>query len=453
MEKFASYGFNKSHAAAYGYIAYVTAFLKANYPKEWMAALMTCDRDDITKVAKFIGEGLSMGIQILPPDVNEAGDSFLATESGIRFAMSGIKGVGQGVVEAIIAEREANGPFTTFYDFFTRIDTKRVGKKVIELMVLAGAFDFTGWTRDQMVASVEPMFDAAAREQKEQAKGMLSLFSLLDNEDEGQFKAPPQNVPKSEPTAALLKEKELLGFFLTGHPLDRFKSTLQRLSCVPLNRLKSLDSDSVVRAAFVIDSVGVRISQRSQKKFAILTISDGLERFELPIWPDLYDQCADLLQENRLGYAVLQIENRDGEFRLSCRWLNDLCQVNEAVIQDCDQAYDRAKLQVQRNSMMKARGDAPRKEKKAVNEKKTVQKPKVLGVTMDFSEGGLSQILEIKQILEANVGETKVCLGFKVGAQVNPVLHVDAALAANPTPECLQKLGALQGVSAELQDA
>ena len=179
MEKFAAYGFNKSHAAAYGYLSYVTAYLKANYPKEWMASLMTCDNSDLTKVAKFIGECQAMGIAMLPPDINEAGDTFIATPQGIRFAMTGIKGVGSGVVDAIMQERAKGGHFKSFYSFFKRIDTKKVGKKVIENLVDAGCFDFTGWTRDALRQSVDPMYDTASKEQSEASKGVMTLFALM----------------------------------------------------------------------------------------------------------------------------------------------------------------------------------------------------------------------------------------------------------------------------------
>ncbi len=129
MEKFAAYGFNKSHAAAYAYLSYATAFFKANYPKEWMSALMTCDRDDISKVAKFIRECQAMNIAILPPDVNEAKETFTATNQGIRFAVTAIKGVGKGVVEAMISERVENGLYQSLYDFIERLYPKKIGKK------------------------------------------------------------------------------------------------------------------------------------------------------------------------------------------------------------------------------------------------------------------------------------------------------------------------------------
>ena len=216
MEKFASYGFNKSHAAAYGFVSYVTAYLKANYPKEWMAALMTCDSDDLTKVAKFIRECQSMGIPMLPPDVNEAGVSFSATSKGIRFAMSGIKGVGTGVVEAIIEERRRGGPFKSLYQFCKRIDTKKVGKKVIEDLVDAGCFDFTGWSRDALRQSIDPMFETAMQEQKEAAAGVLSLFSLMGDTAEARFAKTPGSQKPPRQARGSVKRKRVDGLFPDG---------------------------------------------------------------------------------------------------------------------------------------------------------------------------------------------------------------------------------------------
>src|SRR5262249_55897438 len=150
---------------------------------------------------------------ILPPDINEANAIFVATEKGIRFAMAGVKGIGTGVVEAIIQERDKNGPFTSLYNFFKRIDIKRVGKKIVESLIDAGAFDFTGWLRDALKQSVEPMFDAVAKEQADQAKGFMSLFSLMGDSSENLFSTPPEIKRKSLKQENLFKEKALLGFF------------------------------------------------------------------------------------------------------------------------------------------------------------------------------------------------------------------------------------------------
>ncbi len=454
MEKFAAYGFNKSHAAAYGYVSYVTAYLKANYPGEWMAALMTCDRDDLSKVAKFIRECQSMNIPMLPPDVNEAGDAFQATKQGIRFAMTGIKGVGTGVVEAIIQERQKGGSFKDFYEFFKRIDTKKVGKKVIESLVEAGSFDFTGWSRDALVMSIDPIYESVSKEQKEQSLGILSLFSKMDDSMASKFSKAPDIKHKTPRQEVLRKEKALLGFFLTGHPMDEFKDILQRLSCVPLRRLDQLDHDAVFRSAFIVESLQVRISAKSQKKFAILTISDGIERQELPIWPDLYEEKSHLLQENQLLYAVLQVEKKEEDIRLSCRWLDDLTKANEEMIDTCDKAYDKAKHQIARfaqnkNAMAKQSADKTKNAKPAQPTKeKEVPIMKIVTIRLDADSARLSHVMKLKKLIQEHHGETPVQIQFHNHAKSLATLHVDSKWGVVLNDQFKQKVGELSCVLA-----
>jgi len=402
IEKFASYGFNKSHAAAYGFLTYVTAYLKAIYPKEWMAALMTCDRDDVTKVAKFIRECQAMGIKILPPDVNEAGKEFVATEKGIRFAMNGIKGVGEGVVETILDERRTRGPFSDFYSFFKRIDLSRVGKKAIECLVDAGSFDFTGWTRDAMKMSIEQMYDMASKEQKEAASGVLTFFSLMGADATKPFAQAPQVVKPTPKVDILKKEKELLGFFLTGHPMDAYRNVLQRLSCTPLCELENLEHNAAIRSAFIVETVQTRISQKNQKKFAILNISDGMETYELPIWADLYEEKSALLQENQLLYAVLQVDRREENLRLSCRWLEDLSKVNESIIEACDKAFDRVKMQTKRF--------IPQPKQTTMN--KQAPPPQKFEIKLDIRQTRHTHILKLKELLRAHPGASPAQMEF-----------------------------------------
>lgn len=443
MEKFASYGFNKSHAAAYGYLSYVTAYFKSNYPKEWMAALMTCDSDDLTKVAKFIREGQAMGIAILPPDVNEAGLAFSATPQGIRFAMSGIKGVGTGVVEAIIEERARGGKFTSLYQFCKRIDMKKVGKKVIEELVDAGCFDFTGWSRDALRQSVEPMFETASKEQKEAAAGIMSLFSLIGDTSEEQFSKPPKVKRQQTKQELLLKEKQLLGFFLTGHPLDAYRDILRRLSCVPMEQIESMGHDTVFRTAFIIDTVQVRVSSKSQKKFAILTISDGIERFELPVWPELFEEKGHLLKENQPIYAVLQVENKEGETKLSCKWFDDLTAANESMVDACDQAFDKAKHQVARMAYNKSTYNKANEGKEGKPKVKQVEEPKqqqpakagpfILRVNVATTR--LSHVLKLKSLLGEHRGSVPVQIEFMHADQPLAALHIDSQWGVVPSPQ------------------
>lgn len=479
MEKFASYGFNKSHAAAYGYLSYVTAYLKANYAREWMAALMTCAKDDLTKVAKFMREAKEMHIAILPPDVNEAGKAFVATFQGIRFAMHGIKGVGEAVVDAVIEERQRGGPFLSLYNFFKRVDIKRVGKKSVEQLIDAGCFDFTGWSRDALANSVEAMFASVSKEQKEQAKGFLSLFDMIGESEEKRFQNPPP-VPQPRTALALLvREKELLGLFLTGHPLASYHEVLQRLSCVPLDQIEQMAEGTLLRAAFILETVDVRLSQKTQKKFAITRISDGFTSFELPIWPDLFEEKQPLLHENQLLYAILQVELYEGQQRLSCRWLDDLTRADEAMIVACDSAFDRLKFHAAMRAGLRAgpragargggqynqRAQAKEKDQDkerdspapaataavpkslesypAVNPQKTMSH-QIIRIDLDADLLRMSHILRLKELFALHSGAVAVHLRFFSKQALFATLHVDSRLTVQlgePLLAALQQLG------------
>lgn len=428
MEKFASYGFNKSHAAAYGFLSYVTAYFKANYPAEWMAALMTCDRDDLTKVSKFIREARSMGIAILPPDVNEAGNTFQATGKGIRFAMSGIKGIGEGIVDEIILERQKGGPFSDFFQFFKRMDSKKIGKKTVEGLIDAGCFDFTGWSRDALKQSIDPISDTVSKEHRDKNLGVISLFSLMGEDSAERFKKAPEVRFKTSRQDILRKEKELLGFFLTGHPMDEYKEILKRLSCVSIRRLDEMDHDTVFRSAFIVETVQIRTSNKTQRKFAILEISDGMEKFELPIWSDLYEEKHLLLRENQLLYAVLQIEKKEGEAKLSCRWLDDLTRADESMMEVCDRAFDKAKHQAAKFAQLKRDKPAVKKTSNKEEEKpKPVKKEETLcKVLLNADEVNLSHILKLKQLFSDHRGTVPVQLDFHVEGHVIATLHIES---------------------------
>ena len=437
IEKFASYGFNKSHAAAYGYLAYVTAFLKANYPGEWMAALLTCDRDDVTKVAKLIGECQSMNLPILPPDVNESGHEFMANPRGIRFAMSGIKGVGEGVVETILEERKRSGPYRSLYDFCYRIDTKKVGKKTIELLIEAGCFDFTKASREAMIQAVDTMYEAAATRQKETAKGLIDLFG--DAADELTI---PELSTKAVSRAHLLKrERELLGFYVTGHPLEEYKPLIQKLSCVPFHHVEQLEADALFRSVFILDEMHIKISAKTQKKFAVLHISDGALRFEVPIWSDLFEQKGHILAENQLFYAILQVDRREGDLKLQCRWLDELPRADEAMIQECDRVYERLKAQ------KKATSFRDKKSFKGAEKREQLMK---LFLKLDIDKVRHSQILEMKKLFRQYSGKTPLIIEFTSSSKSHGQVHVDERWGVSLENELereLQKIPSLLGIT------
>lgn len=424
VEKFASYGFNKSHATAYAYLSYVTAYLKANYSSQWMAALMTSDRDDITKLSKIIRESQSMGIAILPPDINESAHDFIATSQGIRFAMAGIKGVGEGVVETILLERKKNGPFASLYDFFKRIDTSKVGKKVVETLIEAGCFDCTGWGRDALLQSVDQMYEIVVKEQKESARGVLNLFSLIEDTSSTRFAKPPVVLQKRTKQQNLKRENELLGLYLTGHPLDEFRSLTQRLSCLSLQRLRELDAGAVCRTMFIINTVSIKLSSKNQRKFAILTIGDDGERYELPIWSELFEEKGHLIAENQLVYAVVQIDKEDEGIKLQCRWLDDLTKVDEAMIRACDQAYERAKMNAKMQGIREKKNEESAKAMKKAEPPKP-QRP--IKLIIDANSMRLSHVLELKKLFRNHSGKSPVKIEFTNQKRSLGVLSIDAA--------------------------
>lgn len=451
MEKFAAYGFNKSHAAAYGYVSYVTAYLKANYPKEWMAALLTSDRDDITKVAKIINECQNMGITILPPDVNEANEYFTATEEGIRFAMTAIKGVGSSVVEAIVEERQKTGPYSGLYEFIRRVDPKRVGKKNVENLVYAGCFDFTGWQREAMIQSIESMFNVADKKRRDEDVGVISLFNLMGS-DEAQERFTEAPVVKNAlPKSRLLAyEKELLGFYVTGHPLDAYREMLPGLSCVPLKTLAEQSPGAVARVACIIDTVAVRLSAKTQRKFAILKIDDGSDKYELPIWSDLYEENNALIQESRLIYAVLQLEESSPDVRFSCKWVGDLTAINKYVISLCDKAYDKAKLQRDRfNTRNKSKNNNSRKENKVkVEKKEEIPQRSLLEVSIDLDKCRLSHIMALKESFRKNSGDIPVKINFLAKDKRFATLDIDMQWGVKDDDNLIKQLAKMSAVVA-----
>ena len=411
MEKFAEYGFNKSHAAAYGYLTYVTAYFKAHYPKEWLASLMTCDRDDIAKVAKFTSEGRQMQIPMLPPDINESYAAFAPTKTGIRFAMSGIKGVGGAIVDAIIQERKLKGPFKSLYDFIKRMDMKRIGKKTVEIFIDAGAFDFTQWHRDAMKAVLDAMFQAAERSQKDHATGTLSLFQTDETHDTS-FSKQPKLAQLRSKEELLFREKELLGFFVTGHPFDTFAPIMKRLGCLPLSSLEKMGDTAVIRTVFVIDDVSIKVSTKTQRKFAILSISDieGYQ-YELPIWSDLFEEKQNDLIANKLLVAVISKEKKNGEVALSCRWFSDLKKFNESALQECDNAYDKAKFTSKPRYLTNK--DAANRKPKEQHLQPALPSHPVATIALDLDLLKASHILKLQKLIQfAPRGETHVDISF-----------------------------------------
>ena len=388
--------------------------LKANYPKEWMAALMTCDHDDLTKVSKFIRECQALDIKILPPDVNKAGLEFSAIDEGIYFALSAVKGVGESCVEAIVEEREANGQYQSLYDFICRIEKKRVTKRNIENLIDAGCFNFENWSKDAMRLSLDQMYEHASRSQKEKERGIMNLFSLIDGHEDEQFSTPPKVTTPSSELSILQKEKQLLGFYLSGHPLESFKEIIASLECSPLSDIDQNFKERAFRIAFILEDVQVKISQRTQKKFAILLIGGG---FELPIWPELFQDKGHLLVENNLLAGVLLVDKKEG-LCLNCHHLEDLTNLDDTKAKEFQEAYQRLATRVERGDFKKKKSKGPEKK----------MEKKLLSMTIDTKKLKLSHILKLKKIIRQFSGDHELELFFSEEKRKLGLLKIDSKM-------------------------
>ncbi len=286
MEHFAGYGFNKSHSTAYALISYRTAYLKAHFPVEFMAALLSSEKDNQDKIMDYVNEARRLGIKILPPDINESFSDFTVTSSGeIRFGLMAVKNVGRAAVESIINARKTSGKFVSFQDFCMRVDSRTVNKKVIESLIKCGAFDSLGFKRAQLMSILEKTLDMCSRAQKNKSRGQLSLF---DNDSSFQ----KVEIPEIEewPTLQLLNfEKQLLGFFVTGHPLNRYQKVLNKISVLNISRLAQLSDNQEVVISGVLQVLKTTITRKNQP-MAILRLEDTESQVEVFAFPEVYQK-------------------------------------------------------------------------------------------------------------------------------------------------------------------
>ncbi|GFE61909.1 DNA polymerase III subunit alpha [Geobacter sp. AOG2] len=297
MAKFAEYGFNKSHSAAYALIAYQTAYLKSYYPVEFMAALLTCDMDNTDKVVKSIGDCREQGIEVLPPDVNKSGLSFTVVGNSMRFGLGAVKGIGTGAVEAIL-EARAEGPFRDIYDFCERVDMRRANKKVLEALVKCGAFDSTGAFRMPLMEGLEQAMAYGQKIQEEKSSAQVSLFDtaeVVKNNGNGGMRLP--DLPEWPDKEKLAYEKEALGFLITGHPLDRYVDDIKRLANSEIANLCELPDGCEVRICGIVSAFR-EIPTKKGDRMCFATIEDLTGSVEITVFPDTYVETSSLLKSD-----------------------------------------------------------------------------------------------------------------------------------------------------------
>jgi DNA polymerase-3 subunit alpha len=293
MEQFAGYGFNKSHAAAYAIVAYQTAYLKARYPVEFMAALLSSETADTDKIVKYIDECRSMGIEVLPPDVNESSSDFTVVGGKIRFGLGAVKNVGETAIHSILGAREAQGRFLDLYDFCERVDLRLVNKRVIESLIKCGSLDSLGARRSQLTAAVDRAMEAASVVQKDRARGQASLLDVLGGGSARRERPALPDVPEWERMQLLSAEKETLGFYVTGHPLAEHQAIIASRATATTDRLAALPDKSTVRLAAIVTAVK-EISTKSGDRMAFVTLEDLQGSVEAVAFPDVYK--ASMLQ-------------------------------------------------------------------------------------------------------------------------------------------------------------
>lgn len=323
MIDFAKYAFNKSHAAAYAVVAYQTAYLKYYYPVEFMAALMTSVLDNTSKVSEYIYTCRQMGIAILPPDINEGEGGFSVSGQAIRYGLSAIKSIGRPVIDAIVEERKIRGPFTTLKDFITRLSGREVNKRTIENFIKAGALDGLEGNRRQKMMIYGSLLDTLNQEKKTTMAGQMTLFDIAPEEDKAEYEIKLPNVEEYDKEVLLGFEKEVLGIYISGHPLEEYMERLKKNTNAvttdfvldeETGTLKVSDGAKVRIGGMITDKV-IKYT-KSNKAMAFITLEDLVGTVEIIIFPKDYERYAKYLENDAKVFVegrVTAEEDRNGK--------------------------------------------------------------------------------------------------------------------------------------------
>jgi DNA polymerase-3 subunit alpha len=319
MMDFAKYAFNKSHAAAYAVVSYQTAYLKYYYPVEYMAALMTSVIDNSAKVSEYIVNCRAMGIQILPPNINEGESGFSVSGNSIVYGLSAIKSIGKSVIESIVEEREKNGKFKSLKDFVERLSGKEVNKRTVENFIKAGAFDCLEGNRRQLMAIYASVIDRVNDEKKKSMTGQMTLFDFVSDEDKAQFDIKLPNVSEYSDEEKLSFEKEVLGVYISGHPLQEYETKWRK-------NVKSFTKDFIVDeegntiakdnthtvVGGMIDNIVMKTT-KTGKTMAFVTLEDLYGTLEILVFPNVLERYRRLLQENNKIFVSGRVSIGDDE--------------------------------------------------------------------------------------------------------------------------------------------
>ncbi|MGV1719278.1 DNA polymerase III subunit alpha [Vibrio furnissii] len=330
VEKFAGYGFNKSHSAAYALVSYQTLWLKTHFPAEFMAAVMTADMDNTEKVVGLVDECMRMGLTVLPPDINSGLYRFNVDDTGaIVYGIGAIKGVGEGPIEVILEARDKGGYFKDLFDFCARIDIKKVNKRVIEKLILAGALDRLGPHRAAMMASLDDAVKAASQHHQAEAFGQADMFGVLTDAPE-EVERKYIQVPEWPEKVWLEGERETLGLYLTGHPINAYLKELNKYTSCRLNEAMPTRRDQSLTVAGLVIAARVMTTKRGNR-IGLMTLDDRSGRMEVMLFSDALDRYAELLEKDKILVISGQVSFDDfnGGLKMSAREVMDLGSARE----------------------------------------------------------------------------------------------------------------------------
>ncbi len=311
MEKFAGYGFNKSHSAAYAMVTYQTGYLKTHYPAEFMAAQLSCEAGNTDKVTLYISACREVGIEILPPHVNESREGFHVVDGKIVFGLGAVKNVGEGAVISIIDARNEAGPFCSFHDFARRVDLRKVNKKVVESLIKCGAFDGLGPSRRAMHEALDSVLDQGSSFQREKSEGQFNLFAgeCVLGEASGFADTPIEDLPEWEDLEKLSYEKDMMGFYITGHPLTNYEALIKKFTNATTANLGSFPTNSQVRMAGLIKKIK-EITTKKGERMAFVAVEDLEGLIEVTVFSDVYLPNRDLLNS---GEPLVLCGTKEGD--------------------------------------------------------------------------------------------------------------------------------------------
>ncbi len=345
---FAGYGFNKSHSTAYGLIAYETAYLKAHYPVEFMAALLSCGMESSERIAEHVDDSRRQGIEVLPPDVNTSEVEFAVVGEAISFGMAAIKGVGEAALESMVAERNANGPFKDIFDLTERIDPKALNKSALEVLIKVGALDSLPGNRAQQLEVVERAVQSALSKAKDKASGQMNLFGGDDEEelnDAGEVQINLPDVPDWPKPQKLQAEKECLGFYLTSHPLAQHSKRIERYAQTTNKQLADMEDGAVVTIAGMVGSIKIATAKKTNanglNKYANFDLEDATGIIRCIAWPSDYDRFKELIKTENIVIVQGKVDRRGREPNIVANRIMTLDQADKEFTSQVAIKFDR----------------------------------------------------------------------------------------------------------------